>query len=49
MLQEELCVTNHIMYTYILLIRITNRVDLAMSVYLSFCPYERCDHGNYKS
>jgi len=30
---------------YIFLIRITSRVDLAMSV----CPYERCDLGNYKS
>jgi len=30
---------------YVFLIRITSRVDLAMSV----CPYECCDLGNYKS
>jgi len=35
------------------LIRITSRVDLAISVCpfvpLSVCPYKRCDLGNYKS
>jgi len=38
---------------YIFLIRITSRVDLAMSgcpsVRLPVCPYERCDLENYKS
>jgi len=34
---------------YILLIRITSRVDIAMSVCLSVCPDERRDLGNYKN
>jgi len=38
---------------YMFLIRITSRVDLAISVCpfvpLSVCPYKRCDLGNYKS
>jgi len=34
---------------YLFLIRITSRVDLAMSVCLSVCPDERWHLGNYKS